>query len=83
MKAWRGAIEQGAPNQGGSEVLARALNTQVAFLAEWRNLYGRGHGRTRYPSGVKPRHARVAVDTAETFIRFIVTTMDDLQLLPP
>jgi hypothetical protein len=29
------------------------------------------------------RHARLAVDVAETAIRFIVTIMDDLQLLPP
>jgi Abortive infection C-terminus len=83
MKAWREAIGQAAPSRGGADVLARALNTQVAFLAEWRNRYGRGHGRTRYPAGVKTRHARLAVDTAETCIRFIVTTMDDLQLLPP
>jgi len=33
--------------------------------------------------GLKPRHARLAVDGAETAIRFIVTTMDDLALLPP
>jgi hypothetical protein len=83
MKAWRGAIGQAAPSGTGADVLARALNTEVVFLAEWRNRYGRGHGRTKYPAGVKARHARLAVDTAETFIRFVVTTMDDLQLLPP
>jgi Abortive infection C-terminus len=83
MKAWRGAIGQAAPSRSGADVLARALNAQVMFLAEWRNRYGRGHGRTKYPGGVKARHARLAVDTTETFIRFVVTTMDDLQLLPP
>jgi len=83
MKTWRAAIGQAAPSPSGADVLARALSTQVAFLAEWRNRYGRGHGRTKYPAGVMARHARLAVDTAETCIRFIVTTMDDLQLLPP
>lgn len=83
MKAWRAAIGQAAPTPSGADVLARALNTQIAFLAEWRNRYGRGHGRTKYPAGVRARHARLAIDTAETCIRFIVTTMDDLQLLPP
>jgi hypothetical protein len=23
--------------------------------------YGRGHGRTKYPAGVKPRYARLAI----------------------
>ena len=83
MKAWRESIGQAAPSPSGAEVLTRTFNTQVAFLAEWRNRYGRGHGRTKYPVGVKARHARLAVDTAETCIRLVVTTMDDLELLPP
>jgi hypothetical protein len=29
------------------------------------------------------RHARLAVDTAETSIRFVAATMDDLEMLPP
>lgn len=83
MKTWRTAIGEVAPGKPGAEVLARALSTHAAFLAEWRNKYGRGHGRTRYPAGVRARHARLAIDTAETCIRFVVTTMDDLQRLPP
>lgn len=84
MKAWRLAIvKPAAPSPGGADALVRALNADVAFLSEWRNRYGRGHGRTKYPAGVRPRHARLATDAAERVIRFVVTTMDDLELLPP
>jgi hypothetical protein len=60
-----------------------ALASLVTFLAEWRNAYGRGHGRKKYPPGLKPRHARIAAGAVEICIRFIVTTMDDLERLPP
>jgi len=83
LKAWRRAVGQAAPTPSGVEVLSGALNAEIALLAQWRNRYGRGHGRTKYVAGVKPRHARLTIDTAETCIRFIVTTMDDMQLLPP
>jgi hypothetical protein len=87
MKKWRKAVAQEAGVQpGGDEALDKALAALanvVTFLAEWRNAYGRGHGRPKYPPGLKPRHARIAADAAETCVRFIVTTMDDLERLPP
>jgi hypothetical protein len=55
----------------------------VKVTSVWRNAYGRGHGRPAYPPGLEPRHARLAADAAETCVRFIVSTMDDLELLPP
>jgi hypothetical protein len=60
-----------------------ALGSVVTFVAEWRNAYGSGHGKPRFPPGLRPRHARLAADAAETAIRFIATTMDDLALLAP
>jgi Abortive infection C-terminus len=87
MKKWRTTIGRLAPpDPAGQDALGKAhaaLANLVTFLAEWRNAYGSGHGRPTYPPGLKARHARVAADAAETCIRFIVTTMDDLQLLPP
>ena len=87
MKKWRKAIGPMAPpDPQGEAILDRsqaALANLVAFLAEWRNAYGRGHGRPQYPPGLTARHARLASDAAETCVRFIATTMDDLHLLPP
>jgi Abortive infection C-terminus len=87
MKKWRRAIRRVAPpDSEGVDALDRAQNalaSLVVFLAEWRNAYGRGHGRPQYPPGLAPRHARLAADAAETCVRFIVMTMDDLRLLPP
>jgi hypothetical protein len=87
MKKWRRAIAAVAPpDPTAQEMLDRAqssLGNLVNFLAEWRNAYGRGHGKTNFPPGLRPRHARLAADAAETAIRFIVTTMDDLALLSP
>jgi hypothetical protein len=87
MKKWRKAVADLAPlDRKGAAALDRAqaaLAGLVTFLAEWRNAYGRGHGRKKYPPDLKPRHARIAADAAEMCIRFIVTTMDDLERLPP
>jgi hypothetical protein len=87
MKKWRKAVGKLAPpdpeGEGILDNAQSALANLVTFLAEWRNAYGRGHGRPKYPPGLAPRHARLATDAAETCVRFIVTTMDDLKLLPP
>jgi hypothetical protein len=87
MRKWRSKVEAIAPpDAAGRENLDKAqaaLANVVVFLTEWRNDYGRGHGRPAYPPGLKARHARLAVDSAETAIRFVVLTMDDLERLPP
>jgi Abortive infection C-terminus len=87
MRKWRAAVGKLAPPDPlGEDALDKALAALanlVTFVAEWRNTYGAGHGRTKYPPGLSARHARLAADAAETCVRFIVTTMDDLELLPP
>lgn len=87
MKKWRAAVGKLAPpdpeGEATLDLAHNALANLVTFLAEWRNAYGSGHGRSEYPPGLKVRHARLAADAAETCIRFIVTTMDDFERLPP
>lgn len=87
MRKWRKATEGLAPpNPSGRQMLDQALaalGNIIQFLAEWRNEYGTGHGRPQYPPDLKLRHARLAVDAAETSVRFIALTLDDLQRLPP
>ena len=43
-------------------------------LAELRNLYGTGHGRSGRRGSVQPRHARLAVGAAATLATFLLET---------
>ncbi len=85
-KKWRVAVDALAPSDPvGAEALKRALSSLagvITFLTEWRNKYGSGHGTPKY-APTSPRQARLAVDAAETVVRYISLTMDDLALLPP
>lgn len=41
-------------------------------LGPIRNVYGKGHGRGRDFKGREPRHARLAIGAASTFIDFVL-----------
>ncbi len=61
--------EDVAATQSGAETIKRLLGnlSQVAVgVAELRNLYGTGHGRSQL-SGLKPRHAHLAVGCASVY----------------
>jgi hypothetical protein len=45
-------------------------------LARLRNLYGSGHGRDGSWVGLSPRHARLAVGAAATFVAFVAETYE-------
>lgn len=63
----------------GSETIKRLLSNlgQVGIgLAEMRNLYGTGHGRTG-SGGLSPRHARLAVGSAVTLVQFLFETDEE------
>lgn len=69
-----------APTTKGRETITRTLSnlSQVAVgVAELRNEYGPDHGRTRSSSGLKARHAHLAVGAAHTFCRFLLETLQD------
>jgi hypothetical protein len=57
------------------------LGQVVVGVAELRNLYGTGHGRSRGPA-VDRIHARLAVDAAGTMARFLLDTWRR-QIQPP
>ncbi len=73
------------PNAGSSidtfDRFQSHLSGVLQDLNKWRDLYGTGHGRTRIPPGLASRHGRLAVDVAETYVRLLVTTLNDLGLL--
>ena len=61
----------------GSNVIRRVLSNlgQVTQgLAELRNLYGTGHGRSARARGVQPRHAKLAIGSAATLATFLLET---------
>jgi hypothetical protein len=64
----------------GADSIKRILNnlaTVVQGLAELRSLYGTGHGRDGKSKGVKPRHARLAVNAASALTVFLFDTHRD------
>jgi hypothetical protein len=73
-----------APDTEGEATMSLFATHQTGLLQdldEWRNLYGTGHGRHRLPAGLARRHGQLAVDIAEAYVRFLVTTLVDLRLL--
>lgn len=72
------------PTGGGSQAVTKLLSGfgQLSNgIAEMRNNYGTGHGKTRHPVGLEVRHARLAVDIAVAECRFVALTANDLGLL--
>ena len=71
-------IPEGIPDEAkGAEtirLLLRNLSVQTQYLSELRGLYGSGHGRSGQHKGLEPRHARLAVGAAVSFIDFISAT---------
>ena len=53
------------------EVLT-SLGKIAHALGPIRNAYGKGHGRGRDFKGLEPRHARLAVGAASTFVDFVL-----------
>ena len=58
----------------------RNLAALTQYLAELRGLYGSGHGRDGRHRGLQPRHARLAVGAAVSFIDFVTETFRERQL---
>lgn len=55
-------------------LILRNLSALTQYLTEIRGLYGSGHGRDGKHRGLEPRHARLAVGAAVTFIDFVTAT---------
>jgi hypothetical protein len=64
----------------GGDVVRRILQNLGARgngLAELRGLYGTGHGREGRATGLKARHAKLAVGAASTLVNFLFDTHKD------
>ena len=68
-----------APTAKGVDSIRRILSSlsQIAIhVAELRNEYGPDHGRSRPTTGLRPRHAHLAVGAATTYCRTLVETLE-------
>lgn len=71
-------VPEGVSKEAKGAETARLILQNFAVitqhLAELRNLYGSGHGRTGSHRGLEARHARLAVGAAVVFIDFVTET---------
>lgn len=59
------------------EIIDKVLNNLknlALSLAELRNYYGKGHGKTASYVGLEVHHARLAVNSSITLVRFLWDT---------
>ena len=60
-----------------SDTIKRLLSNLATItqgVAELRNHYGTGHGKTADAKGLEPRHAKLAVGAASTLAVFLAET---------
>jgi hypothetical protein len=65
-----------------SDTIKRILGSLGSIphgLAELRNLYGTGHGKSARTKGLSPRHAKLAVGAASTLAVFLMETHNEQQ----
>lgn len=79
-------VPEGIPDEAkGVETIRLILRNLAAltqYVAELRGLYGSGHGRDGTYRGLEPRHARLAVGAAVTFIDFVTETYHRRDVTP-
>ena len=64
----------GETAKGAAEIrdILTSLGRIAHSLVPLRNAYGKGHGRGRSYKGLQPRHARLAIGAASTFVDFVL-----------
>jgi hypothetical protein len=67
-------IPDGAKGEEAIRRLLSNLGAVAQALAELRNLYGTGHGRSGKRRGIEPRHARLAAGAAAALVTFLLDT---------
>lgn len=67
-------IPSSAKGKESIRKLLSSLGTIVQGLAELRNLYGTGHGKTGKSKGLPSRHAKLATGSAATLATFLFET---------
>nr|WP_309503696.1 abortive infection family protein [uncultured Roseovarius sp.] len=72
IKIMPDGIDESAKGANEIRGILTSLGNIPHSLAPLRNAYGKGHGRGRDFKGLQPRHARLAIGAASTFVDFIL-----------
>lgn len=67
-----------APDKKGADTIRKilgALSQAALGVNDLRNDYGSGHGRQHRASGLTARHARLAAQSADAWVRFVLDTL--------
>ena len=72
MKIMPDGIDESAKGANEIRGILTSLGNIAHSLAPLRNAYGKGHGRGRDFKGLQPRHARLAIGAASTFVDFVL-----------
>lgn len=67
-------IKESAPKSGTIKTLLNNLASISNNMAELRNYYGDGHGKTPSYVGLQPRHAKLAFGASSTLVIFLWET---------
>ena len=65
-------IDEKAKASNEIRTVLTSLGKIAHALGPIRNAYGKGHGRGRNFKGLEPRHARLAIGAASTFVDFVL-----------
>ena len=67
-------IPDAAKGAAAMKKVVSSLGSLAQGLAELRNLYGTGHGRSGQRKGIQARHARLASGAAAALATFLLET---------
>lgn len=73
-------VEENTPEAGSLKRIYGSLKGIVVPLAEIRNAFGTGHGRTADFEGLDARHARLLVGMSSTLVQFLWSTHEEKPL---
>lgn len=71
------SIPQNVPLADTMKAILGNLRSIATKMAELRNPYGSGHGKSASYRGLEKRHARLAVGSCITFVEFIWSTYEE------
>lgn len=71
------SIPNGTKGEDQIKKIINAFSTITHNMAELRNLFGSGHGRDGKWTGLKPRHARLAVGASTALAMFLFDTFQE------